>query len=99
MLSKKQNRFLGKYHVQPENAKLQAIQPPASKRTDGSGLTELCLSVEAPRHEAGLRVIFGPQNDALQMGYGAGNIDRPASPKVPKNEARKLFFFRKLHCA
>ena len=52
------------------------------------------LTVEAPRHEAGFRVIFGPQNDALQMGYGAGNIDRPASPKVPiKNEARKHFFF------
>ena len=51
------------------------------------------LTVEAPRHEAGFRVIFGPQNDALQMGY-AGNIDRPASPKVPiKNEARKRFFF------
>ena len=39
--------------------------------------------MEAPRHEAGFRVIFGPQNDALQMGYGAGNIDRPASPKFP----------------
>ena len=38
--------------------------------------------MEAPRH--GFRVIFGPQNKALQMGYGAGNIDdRPASPKVP----------------
>ena len=33
--------------------------------------------MEAPRHEAGFRVIFGPQNDALQMGYGEGNIDRP----------------------
>ena len=52
------------------------------------------LTVEAPRHEAGFRMIFGPQNDALQMGYGAGNIDLPASPKVPiKNEARKRFFF------
>ena len=39
--------------------------------------------MEAPRHEAGFRVIFGPQKDALQMGYGAGNIDHPASPKVP----------------
>ena len=52
------------------------------------------LTVEAPRHEAGFRVIFGPQNKVLQMGYGAGNIDRPASPKVPiKNEARKRSFF------
>ena len=30
--------------------------------------------MKAPRHEAGFRVIFGPQNDALQMGYGAENI-------------------------
>ena len=52
------------------------------------------LTVEAHRREAGSRVIFGPQNDALQMGYGVGNIDRPASPKVPiKNEARKRSFF------
>ena len=57
--------------------------------SEGEGST-----VEAPRHEAGFRVIFGPQNEALQMGYGAGNIDRPASPKVPiKNEARKRSFF------
>ena len=55
------------------------------------------MTAEAPRHEAGFRVIFGPQNDALQMGYGAGNIDRPASPKVPiKNEARKRFFLLKV---
>ena len=33
--------------------------------------------MEAPRREAGFRVIFGFQNDALQMGYGAGNKDRP----------------------
>ena len=42
------------------------------------------LTLEAPRHEADFRVIFGPQNDALQMGYGAGNIDRPASRTVPR---------------
>ena len=52
------------------------------------------LTVEAPRHEVGFCVIFGPQNGALQMGYGAGNIDRPASPKVSiENEARKRSFF------
>ena len=41
------------------------------------------LTVEAPRHEAGFRVIFGPQNDALQMGYGAGSTDRPGPRKFP----------------
>ena len=50
--------------------------------------------MEAPRHEAGFRVIFRPQDDVLQMGYGAGSIDRPESPKVPiKNEARQRSFF------
>ena len=66
---------------------------------DHKFVREACkgFTVEAPRHEAGFRVIFGPQNDALQMGYGAGNIDRPASPKVPiKNEARKRFFLLKV---
>ena len=60
----------------------------------GPSSVQLKNTVEAPRHEAGFRVIFGPQNEALQVGYGAGNIDRPASPKVPiKNEARKRSFF------
>ena len=35
------------------------------------------ITAEAPRHKAAFRVIFGSQNDGLQMGYGAGNIDRP----------------------
>ena len=36
-------------------------------------------------------------NDALQMGYDAESIDRPASPKVPiKHEARKRFFLLKV---
>ena len=47
------------------------------------------FTVEAPRHEAGFRVIFGPQNDALQNGLRRGK-HRPASPKVLlKNEARQ----------
>ena len=42
-------------------------------------------TVEAPRHEAGFRGIFGPQNEALQMGYGAGN--RPS--RVPESSHQK----------
>ena len=50
------------------------------------------------RHEA--RVIFGPQNEALQMGYGAGNTDRPASPKVPikKVKLENVFLLKVTLC-
>ena len=43
-------------------------------------------------------VIFGPLNDVVQMGYGAGNIDRRG--KFPsKTKLEKRSFFCALHCA
>ena len=44
---------------------------------------------------SGFRVIFGPQNGALQIGYGAENIDR--SGKCPsKIKMEKRFHFNKM---
>ena len=59
--------------------------------------------MEAPRHEAGFRVIFGPQNDALQMGYGAGNIDRrgkfPSKIKLENALSSARYTVRKIKYA
>ena len=47
--------------------------------------------MEEPWHEAGFRVIFGPQNDALQWATAQETGDRPATKFPSKMKLENVF--------